>query len=94
MYLVWLSKKLVIKQGTSSVQKQGYKLSKQVIHCVTEFYQDDINSRLYPEKKSCVSVEKIYNEYKLKRFVLFSLHEPYILFKQKHPEIHVLFFMA
>lgn len=92
-YLVRLTKELVMKQGIlpNISKREGYKLSEEVINCVIEFYHDDLNSRLCPGKKDCVSMGKIDGEriYKQKRLILLSLNELYSLFKEKLPDIKI-----
>lgn len=85
-YQVRLSRKLTKSQGVlpSLKQKDGHKVSDEVIKDVISFYEEDDNSRVCPGKKDFVSLGQ--KKYKQKRLILFSLNELFVNFKQKYPQ--------
>lgn len=92
-HLVRQTRELAKEQGIlpNLSKRIGHKLSEQIMNCVTEFYQDDIHSRLCPGKKDYVSMGKIDNEriHKQKRLILCSLNELFVMFREKYPEMKI-----
>lgn len=92
-YIVKLTKELVKEQGILPhlSKKKFQKIGDEVIKKVIEFYEDDLNSRLCPGKKDCVSV-KVDNDVKIqkqKRLILLPLNELFTLFKQTYPNVKI-----
>jgi hypothetical protein len=82
-YQVRLSRKLMKSQGVlpELKNKDGHRLSNEVVNDVIKFYEDDENSRLCPGKKECVSLgHKVYEQ---NRLILYTLNELFVAFKEK-----------
>ena len=58
-------------------------------YLVHAFYEDDEYSRQVPTKKDYVSIEKgVHNQ---KRLILCNLHELFVAFKERNPDVKILF---
>lgn len=84
-YLVRRTKKLVKENGIlpeANKKKPGYSISRETVHAVLSFYENDEYSRMCPGKKDCVSVRNSdgKKELKQKRLILCNLKELFALF--------------
>ena len=66
--------------------KKGKAIITETFHLVTNVFDDGNFSRLVLEKKDYVSVSKGVHKQKL-----CNLQEFYIVFKEKHPNVNILF---
>ena len=93
-FTVRKAKALVASSGilTTPNPKPGRSLPQVTRELVSNFYEDDENSRLMPGKKDCISVRKPEGRVTIqKRLVLTNLRELYRSFKDKHLETRVGF---
>ena len=68
-------------------KRRGHPVRDETIQAVTEFYENNENSRICPGKKDCVSVNVGgIKEHMQKRLILCNLMELYIHFKNTQPE--------
>ena len=90
-YLIRSARNLKQKKGILAKPdpKKGKTMSQQTIDLVHAFYQDDEYSRQLPGKKDFVSIAK--GVHRQKRLILGNLHELYVAFKEKYPEVKIGF---
>ena len=70
-------------------QKKGKTMAQETIDLVHAFYKDDEYSRQLPRKKDYVSIQK--GVRKQKRLVLCNLHELFVAFKERNPDVKIGF---
>lgn len=69
--------------------RKVYKISREVIDTVKDFYEDDKFSMMMPGTKDRISIKK--NECEQKRLLLGNLKELYFAFKEKYSEFKIGF---
>ena len=87
-YMVRQARTLKSEKGILSLPapKHGRPLPQETVLLVTQFYEDDMNSRCLPGKKDFISVK---GEHKQKRLILINLAEMYAEFKKVNPGIKI-----
>jgi hypothetical protein len=90
-YMVRQARKLKQEKGILAIPdpKKGKTLSENTVKLVTDFYENDENSRVLPGTKDRVSIKK--NVYMQKRLILSNLRELYSSFKWEYPDLKVGF---
>jgi len=83
------AKELKKQQGIRSmpISKVGKTLSTETVNKVIQFYELDINSRIMPNKKDCVTVKKDGEKQKVqKRLLMYDVCVLHTKFKELYPE--------
>ena len=82
-----ICKRVEAKKGDpcTTFQKKGKAMAQETIDLVHAFYEDDEYRKQLPGKKDYVSIQK--GVHKQKRLVLFNLHELFVAFKERNPDV-------
>ena len=90
-YLIWSARELKQRKGilAQPSQKKGKAMAQETIDLVHAFYEDDEYSRQLPRKKDYVSIQK--GVHKQKWLVLCNLHELFVAFKERNPDVKIGF---
>ena len=90
-YLILSARELKRRRGilAQPSQKKGKAMAQETIDLVHAFYENDEYSRQFPGKKDYVSIQK--GVYKQKRLVLYNLHELFVAFKERNPDVKIGF---
>ena len=90
-YLIRSEKELEQRKGilAQPSQKKGKKMAQETIDLVHTFYEYDENSRHLPGEKYYVSIQK--GVHKQKQLVLCNLHELFVTFKERKPDVKIGF---
>ena len=70
-------------------QKKSKAMVQETIDVVNVFHERDEHSRQLPGKKDYVSIQK--DVHKQKQLVLCNLHELFVAFKERNPDVKILF---
>ena len=70
-------------------QKKSKAMVQETIDAVNVFYEDDEHSRQHPGKKDYVSIQK--HVHKQKQLVLCNLHDLFVVFKGRNPDLKIRF---
>ena len=92
-YLIQFARELKQRKGilAQPSQKKGKAMAEETIDLVNAFYEDDEYSRQLPWKKAYVSIQK--GVHKQKRLDLCNLHELFVAFKERNPDMKIGFSM-
>ena len=90
-YLIRSARELKQRKGTLAQpsQKKGEAMSQETTDFVHALYEDDEYSRQLPGKKDYVSIQK--GLHKQKWLVLCNLHELFVAFKERNPDVKIGF---
>ena len=88
-YLIRYARELKQRKGilTQPSQKKGKAMTQETIDLVPAFYEDDEYSRQLPRKKDYVSIQE--GVHKQKPLVLRNLHELFVAFKERNPDVKI-----
>ena len=92
-YIIPSARELKQRKGilAQPSQKKGKTMAEETIDLVNAFYEDDEYSRQLPWKKAYVSIQK--GVHKQKRLDLCNLHELFVAFKERNPDMKIGFSM-
>ena len=90
-YLIRSARELKQRKGilAQPSQKKGKAMAQETIDLVHAFFVDDEYSRQLPGKKDYVSIQK--GVHKQKQLVLCNLHELFVAFKERNPDVKIGF---
>ena len=86
-YLIQSARKLKQRKRilVQPFQKKGKAMAQVTNDLVHAFYEDEEYSRQLPGKKDYVSIQK--GVHKQKRLILCNLHELFVAFKERNPDV-------
>ena len=90
-YLIRSARELKQRKGilAQPSQKKDKAMAQETIDLVHAFYEDDKYSRQLPSKKDYVNIQK--GVHKQKLLVLCNLHELFVAFKERKPDVKIGF---
>ena len=90
-YLIQSARELKQRKGILArpSQKKGKAMIQETIDLVHAFYEEDEYSRQLPGKKDYVSMQE--GVHKQKRLVPCNLHELFVAFKERNPDVKIEF---